>query len=283
MDLPIPALLVLFSTSASISAQWLGYPTPGIPRTPDRKPNLSAPAPRTADGKPDLSGIWVVHTTTSEISLAVDPKARPLPFGFGGTNNLPYRQGVAEKAKNAVRPEEPITRCLPTGIVIQHTLRAEDAGTHKIVQTPGLLLILFEFNSMFRQIFTDGRPLPTEPNPAWNGYSVGHWEGDAFVVESSGFKDGQWLDFGGDPLTDAAKITERYRRLDFGHLQIEMTVDDPKVYTKPFTFTLNEILLPDTDLLEMICAENEKDLKHIYTHDISPNLEIGPGDPTAIK
>lgn len=283
MDLPIPALLILLSTSVSLSAQWLGYPTPGIPRTPDGKPSLSAPAPRTPDGKPDLSGIWAVHTTSSAISLAVDPRARPLPFGVGGSNNLPYRPGVAEKAKDPVRTEEPITRCLPTGLVIEHTLRAEDAGAHKIVQTPGLLLILFEFNSVFRQIFTDGRALPTDPNPAWNGYSVGKWEGDTLLVESSGFKDGQWLDFGGDPLTDAAKITERFRRTDFGHLQVEMTVDDPKVYTRPFTFTLNEVLLADTDLLEMICAENEKDLKHIYTHDISPNLDLGRGDPSAIK
>jgi hypothetical protein len=283
MDLPVPALLVLLSTSVSLSAQWLGYPTPGIPRTPGGKPNLSAPAPRTPDGKPDLSGVWAIHTSNSGISLAVDPKARTLPFGLGGTSNLPYRPGVAERAKNAIRTEEPITRCLPTGLVIEHTLRAEDAGARKIVQTPGLLLILFEFNSMFRQIFTDGRPLPTDPNPAWNGYSVGKWEGDTLVVESSGFKDGQWLDFGGDPLTDAAKITERFRRPDFGHLQVEMTVDDPKAYTRPFTFTLNEVLLADTELLEMICLENEKDLKHLSPHDISPNVDIGPGDPSAIK
>jgi hypothetical protein len=175
------------------------------------------------------------------------------------------------------------TRRLPTGIVIEHTLRAEDAGTRKIVQTPGLLLILFEFNSMCRQIFADGRPLPADPNPAWNSYSVGRREGETLVVLPSSFKDGQWLDFWRDPLTDAAKITERFRRPDFGHLQIEITVDDSKAYTRPFTFTLNEVLLADIDLLEMICAKNEKDLKHLSTHDISPNLDIGPGDPTAIK
>jgi len=130
---------------------------------------------------------------------------------------------------------------------------------------------------MCRQIFADGRPLPADPNPAWNGYSVGRREGETLVVLASSFKDGQWLDFGRDPLTDAAKITERFRRPDFGHLQIEITVDDSKTYTRPFTFTLNEVLLADIDLLEMICAENEKDLKHLSTHDISPNLDIGPG------
>ena len=283
MARPISALLVLLWASTSLSAQWLDYPERGIPRAPNGKPNLSAPAPRTPDGTPDLSGVWVIHTDAG-IAKGVDPKGHRLPFGRGGLNNLPYRPGVAEKAKDPVRTEEPITRCLPTGIVIEHTLRAEDAGTQKIVQTPGLFLILYEYNSMFRQIFTDGRPLPLDPDPAWNGYSVGRWEGDTLIVQTNGLKE-NWLDFGGDPLTDAAKITERFRRPDFGHMQVEITVDDPKAYTKPFTFTLYKVLLADTDLLEMICAENEKDLsrQHIYAHDVSPNTALGSGDPSAIR
>jgi hypothetical protein len=263
MDRPTSALLVLLSTSVSLSAQWLNYPTPGIPQTPDGKPNLSAPAPKTPDGKPDLSGVWEVQNKpngpSSFVDIAPDENGKPY-------HRLPYRPGMAELAQAREAPpktNEPITRCLPTGILVQHTLRAADAGVQKIIQTPRLLLILFEYNTMYRQIFTDGRPLPTDPQPAWNGYSTGKWEGDTLVVESSGFKDGQWLDAVGDPFTDAAKITERFRRPDFGHLQIEITVDDPKAYTKPFTVTVNQILEADSDLIEMICAENEKDIKHM--------------------
>ena len=144
--------------------------------------------------------------------------------------------------------------------MVQHTWGNQ---LRKIIQTPKVLLILLEYNAMYRQIFTDGRPLPSDPNPAWNGYSTGKWEGDTLVVESSGFKDGQWLDTAGDPFTDAAKVTERFRRPDFGHLQIEITVNDPKAYTKPWTVTVNQILAADTDLLEFICLENEKDIKHM--------------------
>lgn len=136
-------------------------------------------------------------------------------------------------------------------------------GPRKLVQTPGLLVLLIEYNISFRQIFLDGRPLPADPQPAWDGYSVGRWDGDALVVEQTGFKDAQWLDAAGDPLTDAAKVTQRFRRPDFGHLQIEMTVDDPKAYTKPWTVKINEIAEPDTDLLEFVCKENEKDVQHI--------------------
>jgi hypothetical protein len=266
MDRSLFAFVVSLLSCISLSAQWLGYPTPGIPRTPDGKPNLAAPTPRTPDGKPDLSGVWAVHTRNSPISLDADPNAGASSLFSRVSSDLPYRPGMAEMAKARAAPpktDEPITRCLPTGIVVEHTVRAEDAGTQKIVQTPGLLLILFEFNTMYRQIFTDGRPLPTDPQPAWNGYSVGKWEGDTLVVETIGLNGKAWLDASGDPMTDAAKITERFRRPDFGRLQIDMTVDDPKAYTKPFTFTVNQVLLADTDLLEMICAENEKDIKHM--------------------
>jgi hypothetical protein len=126
-----------------------------------------------------------------------------------------------------------------------------------------VLFILYEYNFSFRQIFTDGRPLPTDVVPAWNGYSTGRWDGDTLVVETTGLMDGQWLDTEGAVLTDAAKITERFRRPDFGHLEIQVTVDDPKAYTKPFTVTVNQILKADNDLMEYICLENEKDLAHM--------------------
>ena len=132
-----------------------------------------------------------------------------------------------------------------------------------MVQTPGLLLILNEYNKTYRQIFTDGRPLPTDPQPTWDGYSIGKWDGDTVVVETTGFRDGIWLDASGDPLTDAAKVTERFRRVNYGHLEIEFTVDDPKAYTKPWTVKLNQILALNTDLLDYICLENERDLRHL--------------------
>ena len=155
---------------------------------------------------------------------------------------------------------EPSTRCLPIGIVQRYTWVG---GLKKVVQIPGLLLILNEYNTSFRQIFTDGRPLPARDLPAWDGYSIGRWEGDTLVVETIGFRDGQWLDTAGDPLTDAAKVTERFRRVDFGHLELQITIDDPKAYTKPWTVKVNQVLAPDTDLLEFICLENEKDIQHM--------------------
>jgi hypothetical protein len=238
MGRPISAFLVLLSTCVSLSAQWLQYPESGIPRTPDGKPNLSAPPPKTVDGKPDFSGVWAVANSelapqsnrqagpNQFLNIAPDDKGQPY-------HRLPYQPGMAEMAKARDAPPkttEPHSLCLPDGFMVQHTWGAQ---LRKIVQTPKLLLLLVEYNSMYRQIFLDGRPLPTDPNPAWNGYSTGRWEGDTLVVESSGYKDGQWLDTAGDPFTDAAKVTERFRRPDFGHLQIEITVNDPKAYTKP--------------------------------------------------
>ena len=264
MDRSIPAFFVLLSTSLSLSAQWLDYRTPGVPRTPDGKPNLSAPAPKTPDGKPDFSGVWaVVGNDYVRGSTGRQGNSQFLNIGGSVKGGLPYKPGVAEMVKARDLPPkttEPHSLCLPDGFMVQHTW---DNQLRKIAQMPGLLLILVEYNSMYRQIFLDGRPLPVDPNPAWSGYSTGHWEGDTLVVQSSGFKDGQWLDAVGNPFTDAAKITERFRRPDFGHLQIEVTVDDSKVYTKPWTVTVNQIYAADTDLLEYICLENEKDIKHM--------------------
>jgi hypothetical protein len=248
-----------------LSAQWLNYPTPGIPRTADGKPNLSAPAPRAADGKPDLSGVWDSDNKPPCPPAGCDDTRSVREFlEIGATlkDGLPYRPGMAELAKARRQPpktDEPITRCLPIGIVERYT----HATFRKIVQIPGLLLILNEYNKSYRQIFTDGRPLPVDPVPGFDGYSVGKWDGNTLVVESTGFREGIWLDAFGDPMTDAAKITERFRRVDFGHMEIEITVDDPKAYTKPWTVKLFQIPMPDTDLIDYICAENEKDVQHM--------------------
>lgn len=260
-------LVVIVSTFIPLFGQWVNYPTPGLPLTPDGKPDLSAPAPRTADGKPDLSGIWDIEhregCPPAGCTVIDTPVSRWfMDIGSGLKGGLPYQPGMADLAKARRAPpkiDEPITRCLPVSIVERHTVPT----FRKMVQTPGLLLILNEYNASYRQIFTDGRPLPIDPQPSWTGYSSGKWDGDTLVVETTGFRDGIWLDTGGDPITDAAKVTERFHRVNYGRLEVEVTVDDPKAYTKPWTIKLSQILMLDTDLLEYICLENEKDLTHL--------------------
>jgi hypothetical protein len=257
--------LIMAALAVPLAAQWLNYPTPGIPRTADGKPNLSAPAPRSADGKPDLSGVWEMeHNRPCGQEGCNDTQAAQEfnNIAWSLKDGLPYQPWAAALSKARREPpktDEPITQCLPIGIVERHT-----APTwRKVVQIPGLLLILNEYNKSYRQIFTDGRPLPEDPLPGWDGYSIGKWDGDTLVVETTGFRDGGWLDTNGNPLTDAGKITERFHRASFGRLEIEITVDDPKAYTKPWTVKLTQILAINTDLLDFICAENEKDIKHM--------------------
>jgi len=250
--------------TASLTAQWLKYPTAGIPRTPNGKPNLSAPAPRTADGKPDLSGIWELTDDRPCLPDCVNSQSGQefLSIGRSLKEGLPYKPGMKELAKQRNTPPklgEPITQCLPIGIVERHT----HGSYRKVVQTPGLLVILNEYNKSFRQIFTDGRPLPEDMQPNFDGYSIGKWEGDTLVVTTKGFRDDIWLDASGDPLTEAGTITERFHRINFGQLEIELTVDDPKAYTKPWTVKLHQILRADTDLIDYICLENERDRPHL--------------------
>jgi hypothetical protein len=243
-----------------LAAQWLHYPTPGIPRTADGKPDLSAPTPRTADGKPDLSGVWAMQR-----SLPCQPMGC-VPPEFGNIavslkDGLPFQPWARELARSrqeSLRMDDPISHCIPPGIVELQTISFK-----KIVQTPGLLLILHENDANYRQIFTDGRPQLQGPQPTFNGYSTGKWEGDTLVVETSGFRDGIWLDVSGHPITDAAKVTERFRRVNYGRLEIDLTVDDPKAYTKPWTVKLVQLLQADTDLMDNTCLENEKDMKHM--------------------
>jgi hypothetical protein len=260
-----PLIIFVMAGAVPLAAQWLNYPTPGTPRTADGKPNLSAPAPRTPDGKPDLSGVWDGdHKPPCPPGGCDDNQTvrEFLDIGASLKGGLPYAPGMAELARARRQPPktgEPITRCLPIGIAERHT----HGSFRKMVETPGLLLILNEYNKSYRQIFTDGRPFPEDMQPSFDGYSIGKWDGDTLAVQSTGFRDGIWLDAFGDPLTDAGKITERFHRVDYGHLEIELTVDDPKAYTKPWTVKLYQILAPDTDLIDYICAENEKDIQHM--------------------
>jgi hypothetical protein len=251
-----------------LSAQWLSYPTAGIPRTPDGKANLTAACPRTADGKPDLSGLWMMQPNRN--ATPNFPGCEPTAQEFGNIaftlkDGLPYQPWAAElvkKRRAEDRLHDPLSYCLPPGPVRLHTW----STPRKIIQTPGLLVILNELNASYRQIFTDARPLPVDPNPSWNGYSSAKWDGDTLVVQTNGFRDGLWLDSLGNPLTDAGKMTERFRRVDFGHMEIELTVDDPKAYTKPWTVKLNHTIRVDTDLIDFICSENEKDTPHLLVN-----------------
>ena len=261
-----PALLAAILSAvlaAPVAAQW-NYPTSGVPRTADGKPNLFAPTPRTADGKPNFSGTWdVEHNKPCPPEGCVDFYA-PQEFGnigWGLKDGLPLQTWARDLAKSrsaALRKDDPLSHCLPIGVIEMQTIPL----FRKIIQVPGLLLTLNEYNASYRQIFTDGRPMPVDPQPSWLGYSTGKWEGDTLIVETTGFRDGIWLDTAGDPITDAAKVTERIRRPNYGHLEVEVTVNDPKAYTRPWTIKLNQVLQFDTDLLDYICLENEKDLSH---------------------
>ena len=260
----VAVLLTIISTPAH--AQWLNYPTAGVPKTAAGTPDLAAPAPKTADGKPDLSGLWGNMCPTANGTVMCAPEvAVPQLFGDigrGVKGGLPYTPWAADlvKARKAENgKDDPTSHCLPGGVAKLHT----SALLRKIIQAPGLVVFMTERNASYRQIFTDGRPLPKDPNPSWNGYSTGHWDGDTLVVETIGFQDGQWLDRAGSPLTEAAKMTEKFRRPNYGTLQIELTVDDPKAYTKPWTIPLSQSIILDTELLDYICLENEKDDLHL--------------------
>jgi hypothetical protein len=254
----------------SLSAQWPAHPTRDVPRTPDGKPNLDAPTPRTADGKPDLSGLWEnVWFYGGKVAppLASPPGEPPAStfsnIGAGFKNGLPLRPWAAEllkqrRAQNS--KDNPDAHCLPMGLMQFH----EHPQPRKIVQTPDLIVILYEGNAGVRQIFTDGRPLPAkDAQPWWYGYSVGKWQGDTLVVETTGFRDDGWLDIWGSPLTDAAKMTERFQRLNYGTLRIDVTIDDQKAYTEPFSVRVNQRVVLDNELIEFICGENERSLTHM--------------------
>jgi hypothetical protein len=239
------AAALSFIFPAPATAQWLNHKAPGIPRRPDGKPNLAAPAPRLPDGKPDLSGLWQADTANAaETSKAMD-----------SLKVQPWARAVSDQRKENLGRDSPGIRCLPSGPSIR-------SGVGKVVQTPSLLLMLFE-GTLYREIFLDGRQLEKNPNPDWMGYSVGHWEGDALVIESNGFNDRTWLDDDGHPHTEALRMTERLRRPDFGHLELVRTLTDPGALAQPWTVPLKFELTPDTEQIEYVCNENEKDRVHL--------------------
>lgn len=231
--------------SAESPAQWINYPTPGIPRNADGTPNLSAPAPRTPDGKPDFSGVWGLDAGPSLFYIAGELKPG---------DAKPVVAKILEEREANLQFDDPIVHCLPEGPRFNHFV----AFPKKIVQTPTLIIVLGEDMS-YRQIFMDGRPLPTDPNPSFMGYSVGRWDGDTLVVESIGYKERTWLDWAGHPHGEQLRLTERWTRLDYGRMEIQETFEDPEYYSRPMNVKVTGTLVPDTDLLEYICAENERD------------------------
>ena len=269
MGVPVQAktwiLTAGLATVSVLPAQWLNYPTAGVPKKPDGSRNLAAPAPRTRDGKPDLSGLWApARRSPLNESLEGQLNATGPFWDFGSVvpGGLPYQPWAAELRNQRFQDrskDNPDVHCLPLGILQMDT----HPFPRRFIQAPGYLAILHERDMEYRQIFTDGRPLPTDPQPAWNGYSTGKWVGDTLVVETIGFRDGLWADYGGSPLTSAAKITERFRRPTFGSMEIEIAVDDSKAYTKPWTVKLDLVFQLDTDLLEYVCLEGEKDASHM--------------------
>jgi hypothetical protein len=280
------AVILTAAAPATLFAQWPTYSTPGVPRTPDGKPNLSAPAPKAPDGKPDLTGIWQLARTppppaasatkapaangdifaglkTNDDFLAVAKRSAFWNLGSSFPDGLPFQPWAAELHRQRVADnskDNPDAHCLPMGIMQFHN----HGQPRKMIQTPQVIVILYEANAGVRQIFTDGRPLPgKDADPWWYGYSTGRWQGDTLVVQSAGFRDLGWLDVEGSPLTDEAHVTERFHRPDFGHLDIEVTIDDPKAYTKPWTVTVHQRIMVDTELIEFVCQENERDAPHL--------------------
>jgi hypothetical protein len=243
--LAIAASLVIAFTATPAAAQWLNYKTPGIPRTADGKPDLTAPAPHMADGKPDFSGIWRADAAGfAETSRAQDT-----------VKLQPWAAALTEQRKETLGRDSPSTLCLPPGPVV-------DMGVGRVVQTRDLLLMLWE-GTLYREIYLDGRDLPVDPNPDWMGYSVGHWEGDTLVIVTTGFNDRTWLDDDGRPHTEALRVTERLHRSDYGHMQIARTFVDPGAFLEPWTVPVKLELDPDHELLEYVCNENEKDRVHL--------------------
>jgi len=236
----LPLLFTAFGTT--VAAQWLNYPTPRIPRLPDGKPNLTAPAPRTSDGKPDLTGLWT---------------------GFGGATDLklddaqPWARALVQQRTDNFGRDNPRYSCLPEGPTAADGAEA----FRRILQTPAIVAILYN-DLTYRQIFMDGRKLETDPSPSWMGYSVGRWDGDALVVDSVGFNDRTWLDSRGYPHTESLRMTERYRRIDFGHLEIEATLRDPGAYSRPWTVRVSAQLAADTEMVDIRCDPAQSGRQH---------------------
>jgi hypothetical protein len=255
------AILLLFPVG--LHAQWLDFPTPGIPRTADGKPNLKAPAPRTADGKPDLSGMWAPEMNPYRFDLIHDLKDEGI---FRPEVEALYLARVKDFHR-----DDPVTNCLPTGPAEMVNV------TYRIIQTPALIALLYESGTgRYRQIYMDGRKLPEDPLPTWLGYSIGHWDGDTLVVETAGFNDRSWLDRVGHPHSEKLRVTEKFRRVDFGHMQFQLTYDDPETLTKPLTLSLGMNYAADTDMLENVCNEGNIDRVHLVGSG-TPGIQLSQG------
>ncbi len=261
--------LVILLFNLPVMAQWPPFPTPNVPMTSSGEPDLDASAPRTSWGDPDLSGIWERYGgfggnqnsedgEEEELDPNAPPQATFFDLGANMEDGLPYTQWAldlktARMANNM--KDNPDALCLPIGYMQLH----QHPQPHKIIQTPELIVMIWESNGGLRQIFMDGRALPDDdPLPWWYGYSIGRWEGDTLVVESNGFRDDVWLDVNGSPLTGTGKITERFTRDTFGHMTVDTTIEDPQSYTEAFTVRVEHGIMLDTDLFEFICKENEQ-------------------------
>lgn len=283
------AILATLLASTPLAAQWIKYPTAGIPRKADGKVDVSAPAPRMADGKPDFSGIWTTAEPNSRRSGALSsPKEQAAANGTsrptvaagpgdqaaitasrqmanigvdlpGGLPYQPWLVPLVKERTDTLAKDDPHIRCFPDNFIRAYGL----PHLLKFVQTPNLLVVLNEMNAGYRQVFLDGRPLPKDPTPSWQGYSSAKWSGDTLVIDTIGLRNDTWIDWNGSVVTEAAKVREQIRRPDFGHLEVQVTVDDPKAYTKPWTVTLIERIVADTELIDEICLESERSLQHM--------------------
>ena len=265
-DVPVWVIIAMLGAPALGFGQWVHYPTADAPRKADGTPDLTAPAPRLPGGKPDFSGIWhtaVINRCVPATGQFCGPEigGSPLALNLGQdlAGGLPYQPWAAELVTQRFSKDDPHVRCLPDNPPrtwgMPHLTKA--------VHTPRLLVLLYEVNAMYRQIFIDGRPQPDDPNPSWNGYSTAAWEGDTLVIRTRGFRDDLWIDMSGAPMTNAATMTERLNRPNYGTLQVEITIDDPKVYTRPWTVSMNQEIMFDTELIDEFCLENEKSWQHM--------------------
>ena len=262
----LAAAALCLAAGLTVEAQWLHQPTAGAPRTRDGKVNMTGPVPR-LNGKPDLSGIWQVPG---------DPRAAGGLFGLGESLNSKYfrdiladfppdqrpltAEGVERLRKNSQPGAfNPLLNCLPDGVPHGDLL----PEPFKILHSRGVIVMLYEVETTFRQIFMDGRKLPDDPSPSWQGYSIGRWQGDTLVIDTIGFTEASWLDARGTGHSSELKVEERFRRRDYGHLELAITVTDPRTFTRPITFNVVAELMPDTDLLEHYCLENERDDRHM--------------------
>jgi hypothetical protein len=264
MALATAAVVTLGSslTSNPSVAQWIGYPTAGVPRKADGTVDMVAPAPRMPSGKPDFSGIWISdrtpegeETPSDASNLASSRQMANIGVDLpGGLPYQPWLVPIVEERTANLAIDDPHIRCLPDNFLRAYGL----PHMLKFVHTPDLLVVLNEMNAGYRQVFTDARPLPDDPSPSWQGYSSAQWSGDTLVVDTIGVRDDTWIDWNGSVLTEAAKVREEIRRPDFGHLEIRVTVDDPRAYTKPWTVTLKQRIVLDAELIDEICLENEQ-------------------------